>query len=134
MGVILIIIYCIYNNLIYVGGVAHFLCGKCGKCGKCIFAVYTSVIFLSPLMPVNEPIIFMAPLDPIKNHYPAGETPASPVGCPMRMLYLRTNLYALYEGRGGEFCTELPKKQSATDFFANNLHTSFFFRIFAANL
>ena len=35
MGVILIIIYYIYNNLICVGGVTHFLCGKCGKCGKC---------------------------------------------------------------------------------------------------
>ena len=35
MGVILIIIYYIYNNLIWVGRVTHFLCGKCGKCGKC---------------------------------------------------------------------------------------------------
>ena len=43
MGVILIIIYCIYNNLIYVGGVAHFLCGKCGKCGKCILPHFVAI-------------------------------------------------------------------------------------------
>ena len=35
MGVILIIIYIIYNNFIWWVGVTHFLCSKCSKCSKC---------------------------------------------------------------------------------------------------
>ena len=46
IGVILIIIYYIYNNLIWVGRVTHFLCGKCAKCGKC----YPSAFCQMPTM------------------------------------------------------------------------------------
>ena len=60
MGVILIIIYYIYNNLICVGGVTHFLCGKCGKCGKCYPSAFWIILvrrldYFNTFFPTQKP-------------------------------------------------------------------------------
>ena len=52
----------IYNNLICVGGVTHFLCGKCCKCGKCYPNAFCLILrhilsYFDTFFPVQKPYL-----------------------------------------------------------------------------